>query len=81
MHTLSIWNTFWFLATDEPYPKNCNMTVMLTSVRPKDVIMSPSYPDPYPDNMDCTITLTAQLGQKIVLTFSTFILEDGNGQL
>ncbi|GFY41758.1 protocadherin Fat 1 [Trichonephila inaurata madagascariensis] len=61
----------------EPLPiPECNQTISLSWESPRQILTSPKYPGQYPDNIECHYYVIAPIGQRIVLEFSDFILED-----
>ncbi|GFT85026.1 protocadherin Fat 1 [Nephila pilipes] len=58
-----------------PVPE-CNRTISLSWEHPRDTLTSPGFPGNYPDNIKCHYHITAPKGQKIVLQFSDFVLEE-----
>ena len=51
----------------------------LTLTGPSGHFTSPGYPSEYPNDKKCQITIKAPKGKIIVLKFSAFELEEGNG--
>ncbi|XP_067130878.1 uncharacterized protein [Centruroides vittatus] len=58
-----------------PVP-DCNRTIVLSSLHPRDVIMSPGYDNIYPADIKCHYEITCAQGQSIDLHFTDFHLEN-----
>ncbi|KAG5668318.1 hypothetical protein PVAND_016262 [Polypedilum vanderplanki] len=54
------------------YSTNCNRTIEADT----GVIESPNFPENYPNNLDCAWTIRVSRGNKIVIQFSHFELEN-----